>query len=333
MKKLGIIANPASGKDIRRLVAYATVIDNNEKVNIVKRIILAAQAAGVKRIEIMPDSFRIGYSVIETLSLEEKLHTDVQVLDMVVTGSMTDTVSAAAAFEAEQVGCVIVLGGDGTSRAAAKALKDTPLLPISTGTNNVYPDMTEGTIAGLAAAVTVQAGDVFSCCSRDKRIEVYRDGQLIDIALVDAVVSTDSFAGARAIWHSEDIRLVVAARAYPESIGFSSFIAAYQTVDLEDDFGLATWPDDKEGNAVWIPISAGVVERVSILPPRRLKLGEDFDYVATEDSMVALDGEREINLKKGEEITFRITRNGPLRVDVSQAMAFAQQNQVFFDKN
>jgi hypothetical protein len=28
---VGIIANPASGKDIRRLVAYGTVFDNQEK--------------------------------------------------------------------------------------------------------------------------------------------------------------------------------------------------------------------------------------------------------------------------------------------------------------
>jgi predicted polyphosphate/ATP-dependent NAD kinase len=34
---VGIIANPASGKDIRRLVAYGSVFDNNEKVNIVKK--------------------------------------------------------------------------------------------------------------------------------------------------------------------------------------------------------------------------------------------------------------------------------------------------------
>ena len=40
MTSIGIIANPASGKDIRRLVSYATTIDNNEKVNICKRIVL-----------------------------------------------------------------------------------------------------------------------------------------------------------------------------------------------------------------------------------------------------------------------------------------------------
>ncbi len=44
---IGLIANPASGKDIRRLVAHGTVFDNQEKVNIVRRIILACNAAGV----------------------------------------------------------------------------------------------------------------------------------------------------------------------------------------------------------------------------------------------------------------------------------------------
>lgn len=34
MKPIGIIANPASGKDIRRLVAYGSVFDNVEKTNI-----------------------------------------------------------------------------------------------------------------------------------------------------------------------------------------------------------------------------------------------------------------------------------------------------------
>ena len=38
---VGIIANPASGKDIRRLVAQGSVFDNNEKINIVRACALA----------------------------------------------------------------------------------------------------------------------------------------------------------------------------------------------------------------------------------------------------------------------------------------------------
>lgn len=327
--KLGIIANPASGKDIRRLVAYATVIDNNEKVNIVKRIVLAAQAAGIDRIDIMPDTFRIGYSVIEDLELENKLKADVRVLTMAVTNSAADTTAAASMMEAAKAGCVIVLGGDGTSRAAAKVLIDTPLLPISTGTNNVYPDITEGTIAGLAAAATISTEDISNCCTRDKRIEIYIDGEFVDIALVDAVISADTVAGARAIWHPEDIRLVVAARAHSASIGFSSYIAAYETILAEDDFGMATWPD-READQMIIPLSAGVLESVSVHPPVLLPLNEDYHYAVAEESMIALDGEREIRVPNGACVTFRVTRKGPLRVDVRCAMAYAQREKLFF---
>ncbi len=44
---VGIIANPASGRDIRRLVAYGTVFDNNEKMAIVRRVLLGLEAVGI----------------------------------------------------------------------------------------------------------------------------------------------------------------------------------------------------------------------------------------------------------------------------------------------
>ncbi|HEY5871002.1 MAG TPA: ATP-NAD kinase, partial [Candidatus Tectomicrobia bacterium] len=45
MACVGIIANPSSGKDIRRLVAHGSVFNNNEKVNIVRRVLLGLDAA------------------------------------------------------------------------------------------------------------------------------------------------------------------------------------------------------------------------------------------------------------------------------------------------
>ena len=39
MPLIGIIANPSSGKDIRRLVADADGIDNQHKANIVRRVL------------------------------------------------------------------------------------------------------------------------------------------------------------------------------------------------------------------------------------------------------------------------------------------------------
>jgi len=55
---VGIIANPASGKDIRRLTAHGSVFDNNEKVNIVRRVLLGLEAAGVSEALYMPDYWR-----------------------------------------------------------------------------------------------------------------------------------------------------------------------------------------------------------------------------------------------------------------------------------
>ena len=45
---VGIIANPASGRDIRRLVAHGAVFNNDEKVNIVRRVLLGLEAVGVE---------------------------------------------------------------------------------------------------------------------------------------------------------------------------------------------------------------------------------------------------------------------------------------------
>ena len=39
------------------------------------------------------------------------------------------------------VKCIITLGGDGTNRAVAKGCGDTPIIPVSSGTNNVFPSM------------------------------------------------------------------------------------------------------------------------------------------------------------------------------------------------
>ena len=134
MASIGIIANPQSGKDIRRLVSYATTIDNNEKVNICKRIVLAAYGIGIEKAVFMPDTFTMGYSVQYQLEDDKMPCCDIEVLDFNFEATMADTVQAAAMMEEMGLGCVVVLGGDGTSRAAAKSLKNTPMLSISTGT-------------------------------------------------------------------------------------------------------------------------------------------------------------------------------------------------------
>ncbi len=274
-RTIGVIANPASGKDIRRLVSYATTIDNNEKVNICKRIVLAAQGLGVESVVFMPETFMIGWAVREGLESDGVLRANVELLDFEIEAAQEDTTRAARMFEELGVGCVVVLGGDGTSRAAAKGLAEVPLLSVSTGTNNVYPTLMEGTVAGMAAAAAALMPEPRRCCIRDKRIEVRVNGELRDIALIDAVVSDDYFAGARAIWDAERMRLIVASRCHPATIGFSAVAGVCGIVEDSDDCALAV-ELGRGGRRVTAPIAAGVLTEVGVRGVHRLELGEEF---------------------------------------------------------
>ena len=139
MASIGVIANPASGKDIRRLVSYATTIDNNEKVNICKRIVLAAQGMGIDEVFFMPDTFMIGYAVQDSLESDGVLSAKISHLDFEIEATLADTVMAARMMEEAGAGCIVVLGGDGTSRAAAKGISSTPMLSISPARTTSIP--------------------------------------------------------------------------------------------------------------------------------------------------------------------------------------------------
>lgn len=333
MTSIGIIANPASGKDIRRLVSHATVIDNNEKINIVERIVLGAQALGIKKVYIMPDSYNMGYRVEDKLKSCEELKCAITVVDMLKFDSMEDTVNAAEYMENnDEIKCIVTLGGDGTNRAAAKKVKETPIITISTGTNNVYPVMLEGTIVGMAAAAVASGKFNLSDFSiKDKRIEIYKDDKLTDIALIDAVISKDVFIGSKAIWNMDTIEKIFVTRAHPASIGFSSLVGCRMIIAPEDDFGACVDlnSNGENGEKIIAPIAAGVVEPISVSEPVILSLNDEYKYITKSRGTIALDGEREIEFAKDQEFIFKIRRTGPYHVDVIRALETAQLNGFF----
>lgn len=322
MASIGIIANPASGKDIRRLVSYATTIDNNEKVNICKRIVLAAGGLGVRDVTFMPDTFTIGYSVQYQLQDDGVLDSNINVLDFDFDGSMIDSVRSAERMEQQGVGCIVVLGGDGTSRAVAKGITKTPMLSLSTGTNNVYPAMMEGTVAGMAAAAVAQFDDPYSVCIHDKRVEVYVNGEYRDMALIDAVISDDAYIGARAIWDPKRMKHIIVSRCHPAAIGFSAVPGVYNPIEDTDDFGFAVQLGEG-GDKVIAPIAAGILTPMEIRSAKKLGFGEPYLFKAQEPCMIALDGEREIKLFSGDEAKFVVRRTGPWRVKPREALSKA----------
>ena len=79
MSTIGVIANPSSGKDIRRLVTHASVFDNLEKSHILRRVFLAIDALGVQHVLYMPDYDGLVEKALKGLNLKlkaEQLHLD-----------------------------------------------------------------------------------------------------------------------------------------------------------------------------------------------------------------------------------------------------------------
>src|ERR1019366_2404755 len=162
---VGVIANPASGRDIRRLVAGASVFGNADKAGMVFRLLAGLGAAGVGRVLMMPASDGLSTTLRRHLHARRTTPAvdgaaqvpEVEELPIALHGTARDSAVAVELMRREGVAAIVVLGGDGTHRVVAKACGDVPLCALSTGTNNSFPEMREATVAGLATGL-VAAG-------------------------------------------------------------------------------------------------------------------------------------------------------------------------------
>jgi predicted polyphosphate/ATP-dependent NAD kinase len=313
---VGIIANPASGKDIRRLVAHGSTFDNNEKINIVRRVLLALESLGVERVWYMPDSYAIVPRAAESLSLGLAL----QPLPMPVLANPGDSLEAARRLSDLGVDCVVSLGGDGTNRMIAKGIGDVPMVAISTGTNNVFPRMIEGTIAGLAGGLIATSDPARArSVKRQPKLDVMLDGEPKELALIDVVTSQHAWIGARALWDPAHIREVVLSRVAPAEIGLCGL-------------GGLLYPDatgtqngvhirlGAEGKRVIAPIAPGLIKPIPVASSALLAFGSSVELDAS-PCTVALDGEREFEiLRPGHKLEVRLNPLGPNVVDVEAAI-------------
>jgi hypothetical protein len=317
---VGIIANPASGKDIRRLVAHGSVFDNQEKVRIVRRILLGLSEMGVERICFMPDY----YGIVGRASGEIEIDAHVFPLEFTATGEQEDSTIAARLMQEQGAACIIVLGGDGTNRAVAKGNGSVPILPVSTGTNNVFPFMVEGTIAGMAAGLLACGRVPLEACTfRSTKIEVLVDGKERDLALVDVVVYDDIFTGSKAIWDMDKVSQVFLNRASADSIGLSSIGGQIHCIDPEEPRALYL-ELGKKGQLVVAAVAPGLIEKVFVRYQRVIETGEEIE-IGSAPCVLGLDGERDFEVSPGKRTTMRVTEDGPRVVDVSRTMRAAMQ--------
>lgn len=324
---VGVIANPAAGKDIRRLVAHGSVFDNNEKINIVRRVLRGLDALGIEAVLAMPDLFGLVTQAYERAGVGLRL----ELLDMPVTNTGHDATQAARLMAASGAGCIVTLGGDGTNRVVAKGCGYVPLVAISTGTNNAFPVMIEGTLAGLAAAVTARRvpGVREAAIRMARRLEVWRAGQLVDIALVDVVAYDERFVASGAMWDPGKMRTVILSQVRPGTIGASAIAGYLPVASNGTAHRQGVWLElAAAGQPVLAPIAPGLITELHIASLRWLGVGEGAVLEAA-PAVLALDGERELAIHPGEQIVVRLSQDGPHVVDVRAALRAASQAGVF----
>jgi predicted polyphosphate/ATP-dependent NAD kinase len=325
MRAVGLVANPASGKDIRRLAGKASVFDNREKLAIVRRAVIGAIAAGARRFVYMSDSHGIVKQAIAETTIPRGVR--FEALPSSGTASAMDTIVAAEQMAQKDCAVVLVLGGDGTNRAFVRGWRDATLVSLSTGTNNVFPVMAEATVAGMALGL-IAAGKVASrlVATQAKVIDVDIEAEEQDIALIDAVITRDAFIGAKALLDPSQLKEALLCRAEPAAVGITSLGGLVRPVSDKDDFGLHL-TFTKAGRQLLAPMGPGMFAKVEIGKTRLVKF--DQAVKAQGPSVIALDGERERVIAPGQRIEMRISRRGPWVVDLAATLQRAAKQKIF----
>jgi predicted polyphosphate/ATP-dependent NAD kinase len=323
---VGVIINPHAGKDIRRLVSAAGQTSDAVKIGIVRRAVVGALEQGARRVLLSTDTHRLAERAVEGLDGA------IEFVESPLTGSHLDTIAAARSMWKDDAGAVVVLGGDGTCRDVAIGWPDAPLIPISTGTNNVFPSTLDGTTAGVAAGLVAsgvvgmddvahQAKRVALRVDDPNRATVHHDTALVEAALIET-----SFVGARAVNDPGTIRWVAAAIAEPASTGVASIAGRVHPVGRRERGGVLIRLGPG-GRQVRVPLAPGTFATVDVDTVEPLEPGEPVELPG--GGVLAYDGERTTPVGPESTITVSVETSGPWIIDVPTALIMAARSQLF----
>lgn len=337
MVKVGIIANPVSARDIRRVISHAGNLPINDRANIVLRILAGLCATGVTQVLMMPENGGIRCHLMRSLEREKRTgqhhFPELSYLDMPVTGTAKDSARAAAAMRDADAAIIVVLGGDGTNRVVVQNSGAVPVSGVSTGTNNAFPELREPTITGLAVGLAATGQVPASCAfTTNKWLEV-KVNERREIALVDVAVVEDRTIGARALWRIETLRDLFVTFALPQAIGMSAIAGLLFPLDRNTPLGrhIHIEPPGDASAVIDVPIAPGLIEPVGIGRVAEMRPGEIF-RPSIRAGTLALDGERELTFGASDDVTIRLVPDAFHTVDVPACMAHAAEMGLFIRK-
>jgi hypothetical protein len=82
--------------------------------------------------------------------------------------------------------------------------------------------------------------------------------------------------------------------------------------------------DSKEGVEVTAPVAPGLIKSVRVLGFNPISIGDEICFDMS-PAVIALDGEREVELLPGKRASVRLNGSGPRVVDIERTMWLAVQ--------
>ena len=326
---VGIIANPVSARDIRRVISNATALQITDRANIVLRVLSCLKTCGVHQVYLMPENGGIRHHVRRGVDRAEsqglKHFPRLEYLDYKISGTVEDTFRAARIMQEIGVSAIVVLGGDGTHRAVVTACGDVPIAGISTGTNNAFPEHREPTIIGLAVGLAVGGKVPPRTAYLPNKKLVVRVNDHEEIALVDVAIVTQRFVGARALWRTKTFRELFVTFADPEVIGMSAIAGLLKPVTRVEKHGLHVRLGAYAKIVLDTPIAPGYMRKIGVRNyrsmPAKKKFRPEIRYGA-----IALDGERELSFSNDDDVTIELVPDAFRTVNVSACMQYAAKH-------
>jgi len=230
---VGLLANPSSGYDVRRLVSSAETVTNLVKVNRIARFLSGLRVLGPCRVLFMPERLNLVQCAFKSLQpLEDRGSLQsglvVEPVELKPQGTPDDTLAATRMMCKSGCNLLITFGGDGTNRLVAMESGQVPLLPISAGTNNIFPLSCEGTRAGLVAGIFLKmlnsgtdlpSGKSVNELVQQQKLLLAETDSWSETALIDLAISRQVSLGGRAIWDANWLKAVFVTRCAPGASG------------------------------------------------------------------------------------------------------------------
>ena len=303
---IGLIANPVSSKDIRRLTGLARVVDAEEKANLVARLLVGLGSAEGATVLALDDQSGLAR---RARKLAGQAGPEFEFIPIDAKGDESDSRRAAAHLASRAADALVTVGGDRTVRAAVEGWPDARLVPLAAGTNNAFALTLEPTVTGLAVAKAVneQIADAFVPTTA-LRVETNAGDAT---AVIDVVSVRDRWLGARAIWEPEVLIEAVVTSSKRTAVGIAAISAGLGQLEP----GHARWIRFGQGQSVRAVFGPGLVLDVAVAEYSDLPIGSEV-VMDVADGVVALDGER--RLAAGRALV-RVV-DGPTTFDPNRAL-------------